>query len=184
MAKFLKSVGESYTDYVDADPSASLGRGLKQNAKGEQIEPKSLPGFLTDGHRLQMRQIIAVLDKTVKKGRRLSHMNPDAYLHRAVLAGRLWTRLINRIDESDQPLNEDAKKKLLRSWQSKAHPYAEKDVNPDHPLSDDNGQKIDSLKEEGKLDKRALDFANFEGVWFPVFFGSKQSTGCHAEKVV
>jgi len=170
MAKHLRPIGESYTDFLDETEFVRLGRGLHRGHHGVQIPPTELPSYLAEYRKALMRQVVAVLDKVVGKRRRLSGMHPEAYRDRVHLAEALWVRLVARVKEIGTPPDPSELLDLRRMWNAKAHPYAEYDVVPRAPLNDGNGQKILECRE---VDDPKIERSDFEGRWHGRFWQSE-----------
>jgi len=169
MAKHLRPISESYTDFREPERDRRLGRGLHHDHEGDQIRPAALPGYLSANPKALLRQTIAVLDKVVKKRNRLSAMHPEAYRDRVYLAEALWMRLIARIREVEK-IDEAEISELRRLWNAKSHPYAMYEVVPSGPLNDRNGQAIQKYRDADGPQDPVIARTDFEGVWHGRFW--------------
>lgn len=186
MAKHLRPISESYTDYGSANNAEDLGRGLQKGQDGNAVVPAELSDYIAKTARPLLRQVIAVLDKTVKKKRRLSHMHPIAYRDRVLLAEALWDRLSAKLKEMDPAAKWSDLVELRPIWDAKAHPYAEFDVKVRAPLNDKNGKAIAAFREADGPDDQVVTAKDLEGQWYSTFWqmdGDEPDYGKIADRI-
>lgn len=171
--KIIRSKGLSYTELEtqgDGGDNRSLSRGLTlhQNKAGEavaagiegrSVRPDQLPDYLKKDPELFLRQLVAVLDRLVRKPKRLRSFSVDAYVRRTELSKELWAEFENKILEKTEDL---VNRNLLRMslkprWEAKVHPYRQEDVYWNNPRGDDNAEIIRGVekKREAKEKPRA-----------------------------
>ena len=162
--KILRSKGLSYTELekqgVRGD-DRSLSRGLALHQKeaggsgvagidGRAIRPGELPDYLKNNPELFLRQLIAVLDRLVRKPKRLRSFSVDAYVRRTELSKALWRQFESEVLERTEDVGSRnlLTMRLKPRWDAKVHPYRQKDVDWNNPEGDGNAEII--RKAEGK----------------------------------
>ena len=98
--KIIRSVGDSTTGF-DHQPSdlppekrAGLARGLvPKTDRTTTVNSLDLPDWIGRHPDLAIRKVISILDKVIKKPRRLNGFDVVAYIDRTKLAQQLWDRL-------------------------------------------------------------------------------------------
>ena len=160
--KILRSKGLSYTELKkeeDRGDHVSLCRGLNPHpkvaegsgvagAERQTIEPDQLPDYLKDDPEFFLRQLVAVLDRLVRKPKRLSSFSVDAYVRRTELSKALWKKFESKVSEPELT------QILKPRWEAKVHPYRRKDVDWENPKCDGNAEIIKKAECTRKATKK------------------------------
>ncbi|MFK7941806.1 MAG: type VI-A CRISPR-associated RNA-guided ribonuclease Cas13a, partial [Paracoccaceae bacterium] len=152
---------------------------LEEFRESEELAAEELPSYLMADPTLVLRQLIAVLDKVIKKPRTLHQFNADAYVDRAKLAAELWHRYSSALPPY---LEEQAKEDgaLQRMWNWKVHPYAKKENSGNNqslrrPTDGENPQNDLTYH---AIRKRAEDNGkvrgDFNGRWHEAFWSTTE----------
>ena len=119
--KFIHSIGQSRTQWEKSDEARqgkTLRRGIRPTRpKFECAEgsiPQDLQTLATTDPDLLIRQYISIIDKIIRKPKKLGDMSAQWYDLRERLGAAVWKHLIKRAPGAD-PL----------AWRWKLHPYAE-----------------------------------------------------------
>lgn len=174
--KFLRSQGSSFTTPTSArgdKDQENLSRGLQlSSAERNRVEPAELSDYLESNYLLALRQIVAVLDKILRKPPNLRMCDLETYVRRTRLSVELWDlyciRYQHKIQEEEG--GQDLFVDLQKTWLWKVHPYAREAFNPTKLETDLNAQYIQKFQE-----KRTSSW-NGEGRWFKAFW-SETSQG-------
>ncbi|MFD0915005.1 type VI-A CRISPR-associated RNA-guided ribonuclease Cas13a [Pseudahrensia aquimaris] len=167
-----RTVGSTYTIIEDT----SLRRGVELKSKEEpsnRLLPQQVVEKFAEDPEWVLREAISVLDKTVKKRRRLADLSVQAYELRALLGEQLWTSVVTPlIAEAGEEVDE---KRLRDRWMQRVHPYAEHKVNSKDFTQDENHL---SLKKKGGEETDAVGVLQkeFQGRWFEAFWSDNGST--------
>lgn len=161
----IYTTGRTYTGKTEKN-SRKLSRGVEF----PQVHPGDDPRRLFNPELLKqlrsdpdwvLRETISVLDKVIRKPRRLSQFETEAYENRVLLAEALWNNVVAKLLGQDG----DEAEQLRKRWEQRAHPYAEHEVGQELPESDDNYKAIVTLRSKATRElKAAIDF---EGRWYP-----------------
>ncbi|GAB5510426.1 MAG: hypothetical protein Rhims3KO_18270 [Hyphomicrobiales bacterium] len=171
MSKYSKSTGPTFTTQIN---NSEIGRGLRAHGNAlsrdravKILEPKSVAKLFLQDPFLMLRQLISLIDKTIRKEPSiLKHMSMEQYIHRSKIGDRLWTEIA---PEYAKHLGQDSPEyqRLEDMWWAKIHPYAQHNVDTRNPEKDGNAKVIEEAR---KSATETSDARDFRGRWFNTFW--------------
>ena len=147
MANYVRIKGNTFTENKTGKSGTSRGFRVHPSKISELYKVENVVSELAKYFRgepeLLIRKTISILDKVIKKPKRLKYMSLETYKDRTLLSVELWKHLESYfLNIAKTEGHKSELQKLAGMWHSKVHPYAENDFDKIKPENDENAKII------------------------------------------